>query len=160
MVLATALELGHIVLNYSFNSRDEVEGRGKRGNILCFGGSAGYEVLPVSHSDLCIPQPEKNVTEVHLLQVLTSLAHDLVQDNRILECLVGCSPLVGELSTVISSVEGKVHDWRKLSKQKAGTSSEHFQCMVEEGLVKMSVHLAQGLPPHHRHLFHDQILHI
>ena len=140
------------MLDYSFNSGDEAEGRGKGGDILYSGGSAGHEVLPVRHSELGIPQLKKNVTEVHLLRDLASLPHDLVQDNSMLECLVGCSSLVGEVSTGISGVEGKVHDWRKLSKiseEKAGTSSEHFLCMVGEGLVKMSVHLAQCLPPHH-----------
>ena len=150
--LATGLELGHIVLDYSFNCRDETEGRGKEGDILYCGGNVGHEVFPVSHSDLGIPQPEKNVAELHLLQVLTSLPHDMVQDNSVLECLVGCSSLVGEVSTAISSVEGKVHDWRKLLKisdEKAGTSSKHFLCMMREGLAKTSVHLAQCLPPHH-----------
>ena len=130
--LATGLELGHIVLDYIFNSGDEAEGRGKGGDILYSGGSVGHKVLPVGHSDLSISQLKTKAPEVHLLQVLASLLHDLVQDNSVLECLVGCSPLVGEVSTGISSVERKVHDWRKLaiiSEEKAGTSSKHFLSM-------------------------------
>jgi hypothetical protein len=30
--------------------------------------------------------------------------------------------------------------------------------VVWEGLLKTSVHLAEGLPPHHRHIVNDQVL--
>ena len=53
-----------------------------------------------------------------------------------LEGLVGRSPLVGELTEGVGGVEWKVHDWPK----------------------SPSIHLAEGLPPHHRHLVNNEVL--
>ena len=111
--LATCLELSHVVLNHSFNGGDEVEGRREGRDILDFGGSAGHEVVPVGHCDRGIPQSEKDVLELDLLRILPCLAHDLVQDDSLLEGLVGSSALVRELSARVSGVERNVHDWRK-----------------------------------------------
>ena len=109
-------------------------------------------VVPVRHCDLSISQSEQDISELHLLWVLASLTHDLVQDHSLLEGLVGFSPLVRELSTRVSGVERKVHDWRELaeiSEEKAGASSKHLLGMVWESLAKASVYLAKCLPPHH-----------
>ena len=103
--LVTGLELSHIVLYYSFNLRDEMESSSKGRDVLDFGGSAGHEMVPVSNCDLGIP---KSMEGVHLFWVLASLRDDLIQDHSLLEGLVGSSPLVGELSTRVSGVEGKV----------------------------------------------------
>ena len=150
--LTTGLELSHIVLNHSFNSRDEVEGSGEWGDILDFGGSAGHEVVPVDQCDLSIPQLEEDVLELDLFWVTARLTHDLIQNNSLVECLVGSSSLVRELRARVSGVERKIHDWRKLakiSKEKAGATSKHFLGVVREGLEKTSVDLAKGLPPYH-----------
>ena len=82
-------------------------------------GSVGHQVVPVSHCDLGISQPEQDASELYLLWVLTSLTHDLVEDDSLLDGLVGCSPLVRELTAVIGSIEGTVHHWRKLAEEKA-----------------------------------------
>ena len=150
--LATGLELSIIVLNHSSNSGDEVEGSGEWGDILSFGGSAGHEVVPVSHCDLGIPESSEDVSELDLLRIIASFAHDLVQYDSLIECLVDSSPLVRELRARVSGVEGKIHNWRKLakiSKEKPGVSSKHLLGVVREGLAKTSVHLAEGLPPYH-----------
>ena len=57
-------------------------------DILDFVGSVGHEVVPVGHCDLGIPQSE-DVSELELLWVLASLMYDLVQDDTLLESLVG-----------------------------------------------------------------------
>ena len=150
--LATGLKLGHIVLNYSFNSRDEVKSIGKRREILDFGGSTGHEMFPVCNCDLGISKSKEDVSKLHLLWVLASLMHDLIQDHSLLEGLVGSSSLVRKLSARVSGVEWKVHDWRKLveiSKEKAGASSKHFMGMVRKGLPKAPVHLSKDFSPNH-----------
>ena len=139
-VLAIDLDLSH---KHSFNSWDEV---GKVRDILYSGGSAGHEVVPVCYCNLGISQPKWDVTELHLLWVLTSLAHDLVQDNSLLEHLVGCSHLVGEFSTGINGVQGKVHNWRKLVKEKTRASSKYLLCMVRGDLAQTFVRLAFSPP--------------
>ena len=53
------------------------------------GGSAGHEMVPVGEGDLGISQPQQDVSELHLLRVLASLPHDLVQHHCQLEDLVG-----------------------------------------------------------------------
>ena len=148
----TGLELSHAVLDHSFNSRDEMEGSSEWSDVLNSGGSANHEMIPVGHCDLGISQSEQDVSELNLLWVLTSLTHDLVQDNSLLECLVGCSPLVGELTAGVSSVERKVHDWRKLAKvseEKTGASCEHFLGMVKErpGEDVCPLGLGSSFPP-------------
>ena len=92
--LPTGLELSHVVLNHSLNSWDEVEGKGKGRDVLDSGGSPGHEVVSVREGRLGISQPEQNVMELHLLWILASLTHDLVQHHSLLEDLVGSSSLV------------------------------------------------------------------
>lgn len=55
---------------------------------------AGHEVIPVRHCDLGIPKSDLNIMELYLLRSLTSLAHE---NDRLLECLVGCSSLMSLL---------------------------------------------------------------
>ena len=120
--------------------------------VLDSGWSAGHEVVPVSHCDLGISESEENVSELDLFWILASLTHDMVQHNSQLECLVCGSPLVRELRTRVCGIERKVPDWRKLaeiSKEKTGATSKHLLGLVREGLAKMTVYLAEGLPPHH-----------
>ena len=154
--LTTGLELSHVVLDHSW---EEVEGSGEGREVVDSGGSAAHEIVPVGEGDLGISQPQQDVSELHLLRVLASLPHDLVQHHYQLEGLVGCSPLVRELRARVSGVEGQVHDWRKLaeiSEEKTGASSKHLLGVVREGLTETSVNLAEDLPPHH--LVNDEIL--
>ena len=104
--LTTGLELSHVVLDHRFNGWDEVEGRGEGREVLDSGGSVGHEMVPVGEGDLGISQPQQDVSELHLLRVLTSLPHDLVQYHCQLEGLVGCPPLVRELRARVGGVEG------------------------------------------------------
>ena len=125
------------------------------------GGSAGHEMVPVGEGDLGISQPQQDVSELHLLRVLASLPHDLVQHHCQLEDLVGCPPLVRELRARVGGVEWQVHDRRKLaeiSEEKTRASSKHLLGVVREGLAETSVNLPEDLPPHHRHLVNDEIL--
>ena len=92
--LTTGLGAGHVVLNHSFNSRDEVEGRGEGREVLDSCVSVGHEVVPVRVCDLGIYQSQQDVSEQYLLWILASLSHDLVQNYCLVEGLVGCSPLV------------------------------------------------------------------
>ena len=66
--LTTGLELSHVVLDHSFNSWDEVEGSGK---VVDSGRSAAHEIVAVGEGDLGISQPQQDVSELHLLRVLS-----------------------------------------------------------------------------------------
>ena len=159
--LSTGLELSHVVFDHSFNSWDEVEGSGEGREVLDSGGSAGHKMVPVGEGDLGISQSQQDVSELHLVRVLASLPHDLVQHHCLLEGLVGCSPLVRELRARVSGVKGQVHDWRKLaeiSEEKTRASSKHLLGVVWEGLAETPINLAEDLPPHHRHLVNDEVL--
>ena len=72
---------------------------------LCWG--AGYEV---GNHDLSIPESAEDVSELDLLWILASLTHNLIQNNSLLEGLVGSSPLVRELSVRVSGVKTMVQD--------------------------------------------------
>ena len=108
----------------------------KRREVLDSGRSAGHEMVPVGEGDLGISQPQQDISELHLLRVLASLPHDLVQDNCLVEGLVGCSPLVRELRARVGGVEGQVHDWRKLAEiseeKTAEASSKHLLGVVRK----------------------------
>ena len=96
--------------------------------------------------------------KLYWLRILNSLAHDMIWNDSLLEGLVGCS---SQFCTGVDGIQGKVHYWRKLaeiSKEKAGTSSKYFLCMVREGLTKTSVHLTKSLPSYHGYLVDDDIL--
>ena len=85
---------------------------------------------------------ERQTQTLHLLRVLASLPHDLVQYHCQLEGLVGCSPLVRELRARVGGIERQVHDRRKLaeiSEEKTGASSKHLLGVVREGLAETSV---------------------
>ena len=88
-----------------------MKGRGEGREVLDSGGSAGHEVVPARDCDLSISQSEQDVSELYLLWMLASLAHDLVQHHCTLEGLVGCSSLVRELRARVGGVEGQVHDY-------------------------------------------------
>ena len=75
--LATGLKLSRVVLNHSFNSRDEVESSGKGRNVKDSGGSADHKMVPVGHYGLGISQSE-DISELHLFWILASLTHDLI----------------------------------------------------------------------------------
>ena len=67
-----------IVFNNSFDHWYEVEGSGKRGEILNLSWCPGHGTIPVSKSDSGISQPQTNLTKLYLLRILTSLVHDLI----------------------------------------------------------------------------------
>ena len=133
--LTTGLELNHVVFDHSFNSWDKVESSGKESDILNSDGSEGHEVVPFSHCDLGIS--EENVLEPHLFWILASMTRDLVQYDSLLECLVGCSPLVAELKARVSGVGRKIHDWRKwaeISKEKTEATSKQLLRVMREDI--------------------------
>ena len=75
--LTRILEFGYIVLYYCLNCGIEMKGIGKRCEILHISWCLLHQFLPVLVGYLCISQVEKDVSELHLLWVITSLSHHL-----------------------------------------------------------------------------------
>ena len=72
------MKLSNIVLNNRFDCWYEVEGSGKGSEVVNSGWCLGHKEVPVIHSDSSVSQPEKNLTKLYLLRILTSLTHDLI----------------------------------------------------------------------------------
>ena len=124
------------------------------------GNCLHHEMLPVGGCHLPIPQVQQVVPKSHLVVILSRLAYDLIQNDGLVEGLVGYSTLVGQLVSGVRGVQGEVHYWRELTEvaKENRISSEDSVCLMWEDLSQSSVDLPKHLPPNHRHFVDDQVL--
>ena len=95
--LTCGLERGNIVLHYCFNSGMQAKCIGKWGDVWNFGWSLFHKAIPVFNSDSSISQTKENVSEMHLVWVITSLTHDLGESESLVKLEVGSSSLIREV---------------------------------------------------------------